>query len=49
MDHCDPIQTDSVAHSVSWQGGADLSRLAGTAIRLKIKLRSTDLYAFQFQ
>ena len=39
---------DSTAQAVSWKNGSDVSRLAGNPIRLHIKLKDGDLYAFQF-
>jgi hypothetical protein len=49
LNDCDPIRNDDVAHTVRWRGKADLSSLANKRIRLQIRLRSADLYAFQFR
>ena len=49
LEHCDPIQTDSVSHTVTWEGRSDVSSLAERAVRLRIELRSANLYAFQFE
>ena len=48
-DDCDPICTDDVAGTVTWQGNADLSAVTGTAVRLKFTIHSADLYAFEFR
>ncbi len=45
---CDRILMNDVAHIVRWRGNADVSRLAGQPVRLKIAMRSAKLYAFQF-
>lgn len=34
---------------VGWKGGRDLSALAGKPVRLKMKIVSADVYAFQFR
>ena len=47
-DECDPIQADAIRHTVTWQGDADVSRLAGRPIRLRVEMQDSDLYAFQF-
>ena len=39
---------DSVAHTVTWQAGSDVSRLAGQPVRLRFVLRDADLYSLQF-
>jgi hypothetical protein len=49
LEHCDPVRTNSVSHAVSWQNGYDVSPLAGTTVRLRIGLRSADLYSFRFR
>jgi len=46
---CDLILTNNVAHTVTWKGKSDVSKLAGKPIRLRFEMRSTKLYAFQFQ
>jgi len=37
-----------VRQVVTWRGKSDVSALAGKAVRLRIRMRSTKLYAFQF-
>jgi hypothetical protein len=39
---------DEIAHTVSWQGGSDVSALAGRPVRLRIRLKDADMYSFQF-
>jgi hypothetical protein len=46
---CDPVNGNSVRFVVSWKGKIDLGALAGQPLRLKFLLRSTELFAFQFQ
>jgi hypothetical protein len=48
MADCDPIQTDSIRHVVSWKGSTNLSRLAGKSVRLKFKMQDAKLFALQF-
>ena len=45
---CDPIHADSVKHTVTWRGSADVTRLAGRTVRLRFEMRDAKLYAFQF-
>lgn len=42
------VDRNGVAQEVWWVGGPDVSALAGRSVRLRIKLRSAKLYAFQF-
>ena len=46
---CDPISGNKVRQTVTWQGNADVSTLAGTPVRLHFLLRACKLYAFQFR
>lgn len=48
LDECPPVFGDSIERTVTWTAGADVSKLAGTPIRLRFSLRDADLYAFQF-
>jgi len=46
----DQLNGNSVRMHASWNGGkTDVSALAGQAIRLRVKMRASKLYAFQFQ
>jgi len=44
----DELNGNRVYMTVTWNGNADLSALAGKPIRLHIRMRSAKLYAFQF-
>ncbi|MDI9586017.1 MAG: hypothetical protein QM473_17490 [Acidobacteriota bacterium] len=49
LDECMPILCDDLRHIVRWDyEGGDLSRLAGTPVRLRFVLSDADLYSFQF-
>ena len=39
---------DCISRQVSWKGGADVSKLAGKPIRLRVVLKDADLYSLQF-
>jgi hypothetical protein len=43
------IVGDHVDRVVSWNGGVDLSKLAGKPIRLRFVMRDADLYALRFR
>lgn len=45
---CDPIDRNHLRFRVTWRGCAEIGALAGTPIRLLVKLRTARLYAFQF-
>ena len=42
------VDRNGIAQEVWWRGGSALSSLSGRPIRLKIKMRSAKLFAFQF-
>ncbi|MBM3785658.1 MAG: hypothetical protein FJW30_14935 [Acidobacteria bacterium] len=44
----DEINANRVRQVVTWRGKSDVSALAGKAVRLRIRMRSAKLYAFQF-
>lgn len=44
-----PWYGDDLDATMSWSGGADLSRLAGQSVRLRFVLTDADLYAFCFR
>jgi hypothetical protein len=48
MKDCVSVDRNGVAQEVWWENGPDVSRLSGQTIRLRIKMRSSKLYAFQF-
>ncbi|MSP12247.1 MAG: hypothetical protein EXR62_04725 [Chloroflexi bacterium] len=45
---CYEVIGDELDRVVAWQGGSDLSALAGTPVRLKFILKDADLYAMRF-
>lgn len=48
MHEAEEITTNSVSAAVRWKNGADVSALAGKAVRLRFHMRSAKLFAFQF-
>ncbi len=46
---CQPTYGDTLARTVAWQHGADVSALANRPVRLKFVVQEGDLYSFQFQ
>jgi len=48
LEDADKIMTNDVHYIATWNGNADVSKLAGQPIRLHFQMRSTKLYAFQF-
>ena len=46
---CDEIIGDQIERVVSWTGRDDVSRLAGTAVRLRIVMKDADLYSMRFR
>lgn len=46
---CQPIASDDLDVIVSWKAGADISRLAGQTVRVRIELSNARLYALRFQ
>ena len=42
------VDRNGVAQEVWWRNGADVGSLSGRPVRMKIKMRSAKLYAFQF-
>lgn len=49
MPEADELNGNSVRMTASWAGRSDVSALAGKSVRLRIKMRSVRLYAFQFR
>ena len=50
LDDCDIIHTaNEINHVVKWKRQTDVSSLAGKPVRLRVSLKNTELYAFQFQ
>jgi hypothetical protein len=48
LRNCEPIIGNDVAHEVKWRADPDLGALQGRPVRLRIRMRSAKLYAFQF-
>jgi hypothetical protein len=48
LDGCDEIFGDRIEGTVRWRAGEDLSRWAGSAVRLRVRLRDAELFAFRF-
>ncbi|MHC4445503.1 MAG: hypothetical protein ACYTF1_03660 [Planctomycetota bacterium] len=48
MDQAVSVDLNGVAEEVWWQKGPDVGPLSGKPIRLHFRMRSTKLYAFQF-
>lgn len=49
QDDCVELIGDELDRVVTWQGGADISTLAGRPIRLRFMMKDADLFAFRFQ
>jgi hypothetical protein len=49
MLEADQMNANSVRQVVTWRGKQDVSALAGRTVRLRMKMRATKLYAFQFR
>lgn len=47
-EDCEVINADAIDYEVRWSGGADVSALAGQALRVQFSLRNARLYALQF-
>ena len=48
LHDCQEMIGDRIDEVVSWKNGADVSRLAGVPIRLRIVMKDADLYSFRF-
>jgi hypothetical protein len=46
---CPEIYGDEIDDVVSWNGGSDVSSLAGQTIKIKFILKDADLYSFKFE
>ena len=42
------VDRNSVAQEVWWRSGPDVGSLAGRPVRMRVRMRSAKLYAFQF-
>ena len=48
LDECPEMFADLIEGKVAWEGGGDVSSLAGKPVRLRFTLMDADLYAFKF-
>ncbi len=48
LDACDNISGDEILRVVRWKAGADVSALAGKAVRVRFQLKDADLFSFRF-
>jgi hypothetical protein len=48
MEDCVSVDRNGVAQEVWWKNGPDVSSLSEQPVRLRIKIRSSKLFAFQF-
>lgn len=48
LDDMPPVYGDALDQVFSWNGRADISKLAGQPIRLRFELKDADVFAFQF-
>ena len=49
LSDCQPLRGDEIEQTVAWRNAPDISRLAGKPIRLRLELRSADLFSFRFR
>lgn len=49
LAECKPLFGDAIERVVVWENGADVSSLAGKAVRLRFALCDADLYAYRFR
>ena len=48
LNDCWEIIGDTLDYTVRWKGGADISRLAGRPVRLRVVLHDADMYSLRF-
>jgi len=48
IDDCVSVDRNGITQEVWWKKGPDVGGLSGTPVRLRIKMRSSKLYALQF-
>jgi hypothetical protein len=49
MPDADELNGNDTGKVVTWRGKSDVGALAGKAVRMRIRMRSAKLYAFQFR
>lgn len=48
LEDCDAIKGDAIAQTVTWQGTADVSSLAGQPVRVRFVMNEADVYSLRF-
>jgi hypothetical protein len=48
LDECDEVYGDELERTVKWKGRADLNKLAGQVVRLRVDMRDADIYSLRF-
>ena len=48
LGDCTEFYGDTIAHTMEWKGGSDVSALAGKPVRLRFALHDADLYSLRF-
>lgn len=48
LDECDEIYGDELERTVKWNGRADVGKLAGQVVRLRVDMRDADIYSLRF-
>ena len=48
LDDCDVVFGDKIEAPVSWGGNVDVSGLRGRPVRVRVRMRDADLFAFRF-
>ncbi len=49
LDACSEIFGDLTGGEVLWSGGPDLGALAGRPVRMRVRMRDADIFAFRFR
>ncbi len=49
LDDSNEMYGDSIERKIEWKQGADVSSLAGRAVRLRFVLKDADVYSFRFR
>ena len=49
LEDCTEIWGDEIERIVAWKGGHDVSKLAGTPVRLRFVMHDADLYSIRFK
>ena len=48
LEDCPDVFGDEIDRTIQWNGGSDVSSLAGQIVRLRFVLKDADLYALKF-